>query len=209
LTSLTIPKTLINIGNSAFDGCYDLKSLIIEDSESELSHYGAFSGDRPKEAYLGRQMDFSTINCDSLETVEFGENVKSIVSGAFKDGSNIRTVKVYNSVPPETDDTFSSKTYIDGVLYVPVGSEDAYAAAPGWKDFWEIKTMQTAISDLCEGTQYSVSGGVLHIVGDAPTRVVAMSGATIYSGKGDHDITLNKGIYVVVIGNKASKVVIK
>jgi hypothetical protein len=211
LTSLTIPKTLINIGNSAFDGCYDLKSLVIEDSESELYHYAAFSGDRPKEAYLGRQMDFSTINCDSLETVEFGENVKSIVSGAFKDGSNIRTVKVYNSIPPETDDTFSSKTYIDGVLYVPDGSEDAYAAAPGWKDFWEIKTMQitTAISDVCDGTQYSVSDGALHIVGDAPVRVVAINGAVVYSGKGDNDINLNKGMYIVVIGDKASKIVVR
>jgi hypothetical protein len=211
LTSLTIHNTLTSLGQFAFMECLDLKSLIIEDGENELQHFKAFEYDKPKEAYFGRQMDFSMISCDSLETVEFGENVKSIVSGAFKDGSKIRTVKVYNSVPPETDDTFSSKTYIDGVLYVPDGSEDAYAAAPGWKDFWEIKTMQitTAISDVCDGTQYSVSDGVLHIVGDAPVRVVAINGAVIYSGKGDNDINLNKGMYIVVIGDKASKIVVR
>jgi hypothetical protein len=164
-------------------------------------------------AYFGRQMDFSRVSSSAMETVEFGKYVTSIASGAFKDGSNIRTVNVYNIVPPTTDDTFSNDTYLDGVLYVPESAINDYAAAPGWKNFWEIKALDNydAVNGVYtdNSTSFSVSDGALHIVGDAPVRVVAINGAVIYSGKGDNDINLNKGMYIVVIGDKASKIVVR
>jgi hypothetical protein len=58
-------------------------------------------------------------------------------------------------------------------------------------------------------TTYSISGNTLHIVGDAPVCVVAINGSVVYSGRGNCDINLNKGLYVVVIGGKASKVAIR
>jgi hypothetical protein len=118
-----------------------------------------------------------------------------------------------NPVPPTTDDTFSNETYLDGVLYVPESSINDYAAAPGWKNFWEIKSLDefNGVSEVRvnDTTSFSVSDGALHIVGDAPVRVIAINGAVVYSGKGDNDINLNKGMYIVVIGDKASKIVVR
>jgi hypothetical protein len=127
--------------------------------------------------------------------------------------ANGRSPAVYNTVPPTTDDTFCNDTYLDGVLYVPESAINDYAAAPGWKNFWEIKALDNydAVNGVYtdNSTSFSVSDGALHIVGDEPVRVVAVNGAVVYSGKGDNDINLNKGMYIVVIGDKASKIVVR
>jgi hypothetical protein len=212
---VTVPNSVTSIGNSAFEGCNGIAKLTFEDGEGNMTigSRDAFRNVRPTEVYFGRQMDFSKVSCSAMETVEFGKYVSSIADGAFKDGTNIRTVNVYNTVPPTTDDTFSNDTYLDGVLYVPESAINDYAAAPGWKNFWEIKALDNydAVNGVYtdNSTSFSVSDGVLHIVGDAPVRVVGINGAVVYSGKGDNDINLNKGMYIVVIGDKASKIVVR
>jgi hypothetical protein len=214
LTSLTIPNTVTTIESSAISSCANLTSLIFEDGDKGISLSNVFSYDLPlKNVHFGRQFDFTCVPRSSLETVSFGENITSISNGAFKDSSNLSTVISYNPVPPTTDDTFSSKTYIDGTLYVPESAIDAYASAPGWKDFWEINSLDNynAVSSIYADSDasFSVSDGTLHIVGDAPVRVVAINGSVVYSGRGNCDINLNKGLYVVVIGGKASKVAVR
>jgi hypothetical protein len=214
LTTLEIPNSVTSIDAWAFSNCTGLTDVAFEDGALGLSiGYNAFISTSPTKAYFGRQMDFSRVSCSAMETVEFGKFVTSIADGSFKDGSNIRTVNVYNTIPPTTDDTFSNDTYLDGVLYVPESAINDYAAAPGWKNFWEIKALDNydAVNGVYtdDSTSFSVSDGVLHIVGDASVRVVAINGAVIYSGNGDNDINLNKGMYIVVIGDKASKIVVR
>jgi hypothetical protein len=83
--------------------------------------------------------DFS--GCKALKELELDKNVTSIAAGAFKTATSLVTITSKNPIPPTTNDTFSNETYLDGVLYVPEGSEQAYASAPGWKNFWEIKSL--------------------------------------------------------------------
>jgi hypothetical protein len=209
--------------------------ITIEDSETALTTTPLKC--KAKEVFLGRNVSGSTFKgmtslekvtisgkvtkigssvfsgCTGLEMVEFGENVTSIESGAFKDDTAIRTVVSHNETPPTTYDPFSNETYLDGVLYVPESAINDYAAAPGWKNFWEIKALDNydAVNAVYTdtNTSFSVIDGALHIVGDEPVRVVSINGAVIYNGKGDNDINLNKGMYIVVIGNKASKIVVR
>jgi hypothetical protein len=214
LKSITIPNSIVTIAKSVFYNSGDLTSLIFEDGEANISVLSyAFSACPLKNVHFGRQFDFTCVPRSSLETISFGENITSISNGAFKDSSNLSTVISYNPVPPTTDDTFSSKTYIDGSLYVPESAIDAYASAPGWKDFWEINSLDNynAVSSIYADSDasFSVSDGTLHIVGDAPVCVVAINGSVVYSGRGNCDIDLNKGLYVVVIGDKASKVAVR
>lgn len=214
LTALTIPNTVTYIYDYAFSGCTGIKTLTFKDGNSNLLIYdGAFKSVNPTEAYFGRQMAFSKISCPALETVEFGEYVKSIASRAFKDCTEIRSVISHNVTPPTTTDPFASETYLSGILYVPNESISDYQNVAGWENFWTIKSLDEfdGVSDVYadDDTTFSVSDGVLHVVGDAPVRVVAINGTVVYSGHGNQDINLNKGMYIVVIGDKTSKIVVR
>jgi hypothetical protein len=172
----------------------------------------AFKSVAPTKAYFGRQMSFAAVPCTALETVEFGENVTSIEAGAFKDGSAIRTVISHNPVPPTTEDPFDNATYLEGELYVPALSIDAYAAADGWKNFWEIKAIDEsngiATVEADSKAEVRVENGAICVSGDAPVRIVTLGGVTIYSGQGACNVNVDKGMYIVVVGDKASKVAV-
>jgi hypothetical protein len=215
LTELTIPNSVTEIGRYAFYGCKGITSLNFEDGESELAvNYYAFDNEVPTKAYFGRQMNFSRISVSAFETVEFGENVTSIESGAFKDGTAIRTVVSRNATPPTTDDTFSNDTYLEGELYVPKASIETYQAAAGWKNFWEVKPLseysgvEGVVVDEDVET-ISVDNGAISVSGNVPVRIVALNGTTVYSGRGEARVNVAPGIYVVIAGNKAHKVAIR
>jgi hypothetical protein len=159
-------------------------------------------------------MNFAEAPVSALETVEFGEAVTSIESGAFKKAKSLLRVTSHNSVPPTTEDPFNDDTYFDGTLYVPAASVDAYTEAAGWKNFFEVKSIDGISLGAAEigsddSAKVSVDGGDICVDGDADVRIVAMNGTTVYSGRGETRINVTPGIYVVIIGNSVTKVAVK
>ena len=69
--------------------------------------------------------------------------------------------------PSVKNDTFTTKNYVDVVLYVPTGCLEAYQNADVWKGFWEIKEFDTTgISDVKTehekaATVYDINGRVI------------------------------------------------
>jgi hypothetical protein len=213
ISSITIPVSVINIREYAFHLCTSLSSLRFEDNEKYLVVSSeAFDSDMPNQAYLGRQMDFISIPSSALKNITFGEYITYIV-GSFSEGLDICTVESYNPIPPETYYTFSDETYQNGTLYVPETAIEAYASAPGWEDFKTIKALgdYDAINNIYNNNDngFSIDGNTLHLIGDSLVRVVSLNGSTIYNGNGNKDINLAKGMYLVIIGDKASKIVVK
>jgi hypothetical protein len=213
LEKVSISNTVTSIGASAFSGCTGIAELKFEDGESELIlGDDAFKDVALKEIYFNRQMNFANAPVAALETVEFGENVTSIETGAFKEAKSLLSVTSHNPVPPTTASTFSNETYLDGTLYVPETSVDAYKAAPGWEDFFEIVGLD--VSGIAEigsddSAKVSVDGGAICVDGDTDVRIVAMNGATVYSGRGETRINLTPGVYIVIINNTPTKVAVK
>lgn len=71
-------------------------------------------------------------------------NTVEDVTGAFRRCSLIKNIKCYAVMPPAaTDDTFSDVFFKDGglPLYVPKGTAELYAGAPGWRRFTNIIEM--------------------------------------------------------------------
>jgi hypothetical protein len=215
LTSVTIPNSVTSIGNRAFSGCTGITALKFEDGESELTlEQTTFAGPTPKEVYFGRQMDFTRVSWWDLQIVEFGANVTSISTGAFKSATALGSVTSRNTVPPTTDDTFSDNTYSVGTLYVPASAIEAYKAAPGWKDFVAIKAIEGTVSGISgvgsDGdAQVSVANGAICIDGDAHVRIISMNGTTIYNGRGNISVNVAPGIYIVVTGTKTTKIAVQ
>lgn len=109
-----------------------------------------------------------------------------------------------------SDDSFTPETYQDAILYVPDGSIEYYAQAPGWKNFKNIQSISQASvegigSDI---VSVNVSSNSL-IVRGAEGKVVEVyraDGLKIYEGK-ENIITLpSSGIYIVRIDKSIFKV---
>jgi hypothetical protein len=187
--------------------------ITIEDSETALNTT-QLKCVETKEVYLGRNVSESTFkDMTTLEKITISATVTAIRESVFSGCTSVRTVVSHNVTPPTTENPFCDETYLDGVLYVAEESVEAYQNADGWKNFWEVSPLSeyNGVNDVYndDDTSFSVRDGALHIVGDAPVRVVAINGTVVYSGRGNQDINLNKGMYIVVIGNKASKIVVK
>lgn len=116
---------------------------------------------------------------------------------------------------------FSDETLAACTLYVPKASIDAYREAAVWKDFSVIKAIEDATAlpavKTTETAYGYVANNALTVKGLTGTAVVTLTGLsgktllrkTVSSGASIPLNGLGKGIYVVKIGDKTNKIVIK
>ncbi len=102
---------------------------------------------------------------------------------------------------------------VNATLYVPQGSLEAYKTADGWNNFTNIVEFDpTGIEDVTkdDALAFEVTAGGIHLA-DAKGKAVAVynaGGALVekidnYAGE---EITLDKGIYILCVGDKVAKV---
>ena len=119
--SVTIPNSVTSIGDYAFGGCNGLTSVTIGNSVRSIGS-SAFDG------------------CTGLTSVTIGNSVRSIGNYAFRGCDGLATVVSLIENPFKiSSDAFSKNTFMNGTLYVPKGTKEAYKATDGWKDFLFIE----------------------------------------------------------------------
>jgi hypothetical protein len=198
LTEVTIPNSVTKIGSYAFSDCDGLNEVTIGNAVTSIGSY-AFSG------------------CDDLKGVTIGNSVSSIGSYAFNGCTALSTVVSRSTTPPtisNADETFYKDTYLNGVLYVPESSIEAYKSAYGWKNFWEINPLSetSGVDDIIvdsETDAITVDNGTINVSGDVPVCIYTISGTTVYCGRGNCSVNVAPGIYVVIVGNTAHKVAVR
>lgn len=117
LLNLTIGNSVTRIGSSSFKGCSGLISVSIPDSVTEIGDY-AFNG------------------CSSLISVTIGNSVTKIGRSAFYGCSALEGVtSLATTAPSVYEDTFSIATYLNAMVYVPIGALESYSFATCWKNF--------------------------------------------------------------------------
>ena len=122
-----IPNSVTSIGSYAFSGCSSLTSVTIGNSVTSIGDYAFHS-------------------CSGLTSVTIGNSVESIGDYALSGCSNLSCITCLNPFPPACEEfTFNNVLTSKCKLYVPVGSESAYSAANGWKEFSEILGIETEI----------------------------------------------------------------
>lgn len=202
MNHLIMPENLTSIERGVYSNCTFPEILVIPDAVEDIG----------EEAFYG---------CENVKLLKIGKNCKRIEKMAFyKDGiipeSNgiIPEIMCESVVPPGISDyTFSGATFMHAVLYVPEESLEAYSSAAGWKQFWNIKTLdQAGIDEVHVGNKYSiqVQGGELVIQGaeNSSVRVFTPSGKIVYNVscyKGD-PIRLSSGIYIININGTSHKI---
>lgn len=135
LTAITLPGSITKIGESAFKGCSNLTSFDIP-ANAQLTSIG-------EETFSG---------CKALTTVVIPAKVTEIGSRAFYNCTGLTSITCCAEVPPTVDNSSRtasfSKVDTSIPLYVPIGSEAAYQAADGWKEFSNIIGVDTSIENL-------------------------------------------------------------
>ena len=124
-------------------------------------------------------------------------------------------IRCYNPTPPKHNFPFDSRITESCKLYVPKGSKAAYAAAEGWKDFKNIIEMSGASIDIIPkdnvAIQTTPSGISVESPEAIPIVIYLVSGQKVYEDKlqGNRQISLNKGIYLVKVGETVKKIIVK
>ena len=124
LTSITIPNGVTTIGPGAFGACTSLTSITIPEGVTSLES-AAFS------------------NCSSLTSITIPSTVTRIGMGVFGFMDLEYVVSLIQDPFDLSNDwvvpQFTSNTFENATLYVPVGTINKYKTKNGWKDFVHIK----------------------------------------------------------------------
>ena len=166
-----IPEDITSFGSYAFNGCTGLTSITIPESVKSIGE-SAFYG------------------CTGLTSITIPESVKEIKSGAFNYCSQIQTVNALSAIPPTiTEDGGSAfSVYSTAFLYVPLGCEEAYGTAAGWKKFAKIREKDFGTKD-CLLTIKGLNGGSIAL--KCKTRSAYSFLITSEEGWGVSSVTFN------------------
>ena len=135
ITTVHIPNSVTRIGNDVFYGCAGLTSVTIPNNVTSIGDY-AFSQ-------------------SGLTSVTIPNSVTSIGTCAFTYCRALTEVRSMITEPFEIDeycwDYYSGLNIYDNVpLYVPVGTKEKYEATPGWNLFKNIIEMDISPVDQGE-----------------------------------------------------------
>jgi hypothetical protein len=169
LTSATIPEGVTCIEQFTFTGCFSLTSVTIPEGVTSIERY-AFQA------------------C-GLVSATIPASVTDIGDAAFQVCINLTSIHAHGKTPPNLarlgagtgTDVFDGVNKTSCVLYVPEGSQAAYRAADGWKDFLTISTSNAVI----EAADVRYANGILSIHTLAAERidVYSVNGALRYQAQ--------------------------
>lgn len=165
LRKVTIPPSVINLGEGAFSGCSELETFIIEDGDEMLEHklnnyyITTIDYDALKTVYIGRNFSkdiFYGRCCNNITDLTIGDKVttfeldyfpsllkltigKGLTSLPYMDtGDNLSQI-IVNATTPISSGGFSNRTYLHTTLYVPQGCLDVYSTTEPWSNFLSIQ----------------------------------------------------------------------
>ena len=176
--SYKIPNSVTSIERGAFDGCVNLTSITIPNSVTSIGKY-AFNG------------------CEELVNIYN-----------------------YNSTPLIVSNVFTSDTKNNCTLNVPKGSYNAYWSAKEWGDFKTIieidsdPTVPTVNETIQTTSEFNVvsnkDGITIDVKEPMNIQLYSINGKLIWRKliKGNENIQLSQGIYIVSTGKQTQKVII-
>ena len=156
---------------------------------------------------------YAFYKCSGLTSIVIPNSVTSIGDEAFYGCYGLTSIYLLSETPPTVGSIcFTNKQYLNTIVYVPKGTLATYQAADTWKNFWDIQEFDvTAIENVEDVTPAFeiTSSGIQFTAADGKALAIyTANGALVektdnYAGE---EITLNKGVYIVRVGDKTMKV---
>lgn len=183
LSSLNIPNSVTTIGKNAFVSCYKITSVSIPNSVASIGDYAFY-------------------DCTGLTSVTIGHSIAvdnsltKIGNYAFAGCKNLMEVRSYIMSPMTVGTSvFSTETFKNGTLRIPVGTIDLYKSAGGWNQFTNIME-DRVITGVDEVT-----------AGDSTVSVYNLGGLLLRRDCPREELsTLPHGVYIIVSGSTHTKI---
>jgi hypothetical protein len=229
LTSVVIGNSVSKIGSQAFASCTSLQEFIVDSNNAyfatdssgalynkEFTKIVSCPGGKTDFDIPGSVTElggYSFYGCSGLSSIIIPNSVTTISYQVFQECTGLTSVTCLWDVPlSASTPVFSSETYEKCRLYVPIGKESAYADVVPWSNFSQIIGVDLSSVSEIDGDstgKISVENGAISINADTDARIVSMSGAIVYSGRGATRINVAPGVYIVIINNTATKMIVK
>ena len=218
LSAITLPETLTTIGDEVFYRCTGLTKLALPNSVTSIGESFVYRCSALKSVTLGSGI--STVGesmfyyANGLESIDVPEGYTSIGYEAFASCSALESFTIKVAAPIAiTADVFEDVDLNTCVLNVPEEGVEAYKADAQWGKFKNINgIMPSGVNDVVSSIDASVSvaNGVLTIDGaQGDISVYNIGGVRLANGSERLSVTLNKGVYIVTLNGKATKVIVK
>ena len=217
--SYTIPNSVTKIKCASFNECNKLIEIIISNSVLELDEH-------------------SISGCDNLTEIIIPNSVKNIQRCAIMYCYNLKKIVIPNSITyldegflggcPKLKELWLSikkpiNVYIDYdtidscVLYIPKGTYNEYYLAPGWGDFKDIRefddkpTSNESVKPETLSISVMANGISINSNLEVLMSIYSIGGQLVYHKLilGHEQISLSKGVYIVVYDNYRQKVIVK
>lgn len=143
LLKIEIPESVTRIGNHGFRECINVTEINLPNSLSEIGKYAFYNCECISKLEIPNLVtDIGSrafAKCYSLEEVYLPSSVIAIESNAFAEDTALMKMVVAWETPLEISSRVFSNVDLSKVtLYVPEGTKMLYEAADVWKDFGTI-----------------------------------------------------------------------
>lgn len=178
---------------------YNCEEYTTPETVSSIDNNAAITNMRLKRLTIGENVttigDDAFEKCDALEYIYIGSNVATLGEDAFFMCEAINEIHSMTKTPLEIDDyMFGDVDKENCKLYVPAGSLKLYQAAEGWKEFLNIKEVET------DGISSTITTADNVTVYDA-------CGQKVYNGASANFHPIEHGLYILDNGKTTVKTV--
>ena len=236
LTEIDIPANVFYIGDGIVKDCENISRINVDASNQyfaskdgvlfdyEYTTLKIFPVNNPSSIYkvmngVTRIAPYSFVNAKKLTEVTLPSSLLTIGTDAFIGCVNLNILHTEAIVPPVCDnDCFESVSKTRCELQVPQGCYNAYWVAPVWSEFNKIvENGSSSINDVSrDNIEVSVDGLNIMITGtpnDISVRIYQMNGLLIYQQRSNGENIsyqlATPGTYIVAVGNKTFKILVK
>lgn len=205
LTSLTIPNSVTRIGNRTFGYCYGLTSFSIPSSVTSIGVNAFVNCDGLTSIEIPSSVtsigEYAFYGCTGLTSISIPSSVTYIGKDAFYDCGKLNSIYAYSKVPVDLmySNYFFNVNKNTCILYVPIGSINAYRIANVWKDFRNVEGISTTDLKLINSNQISIYPNPVtdgfHVNGLMRTSILQLFDI---NGKLLHTLEIDKNEYVSI-----------
>lgn len=222
--SVTLPETLLEIGNEAFRGSFMLSGITVPNSVKTIGEMAFADCAELTSATLSDAMTAIPArlfgNCAKLTSVTIGSSTTEVDDGAFSGCGKLAEIYCKATTPPQINvaGAFPAQDFENGTLYVPVGCKTGYENDDEWNKFGIIKEYDFTTAGVGHNMAMTQAGtisattanGAIIVDGTngGTIEVFSINGQCLYRSTGNVICGLGHGVYVIKVGNQTAKVIL-